>query len=136
MVIFGGQNELNQSNNKIWIYNFMEQTWKIKYPDIQIESLDSHAAVVHEKEMYVFGGFNDKKAEYSNSLYAMDLETFKWRVLFDGKTGNEKASIAPRAGMSLVYYDHYLWIFGGNNINLTFDDFWKFDLNKLLFTKV
>lgn len=86
MVMFGGQNEENRSTNKMWVYDFSEESWSIKYSDIKVENLDSHASVVEGQTMYVFGGFRDQEAAYSNTLYAVDLETFKWKVLNNGKS--------------------------------------------------
>ena len=54
----------------------------------------------------------------------------KWKILYDDKNIKGKAKISPRASTSLVFYNDCLWIFGGNNANNTFNDFWKFDLNK------
>lgn len=32
--------------------------------------------------------------------------------------------------MSMIHYQNCLWVFGGIDSNSTFNDFWKFDLEK------
>ena len=59
LVVFGGQNEKNKSNNLMWLYNFEANRWKRQQPEARIPALDSHSAVIEGENMYVFGGFVD-----------------------------------------------------------------------------
>ena len=42
----------------------------------------------------------------------------------------------PRADCSLVEREHNLYIFGGKDLNETFNDFWEFDLEEKRFRKL
>ena len=72
-MIFGGQNGENRSNNLLWVYDFAQAKWSRVEPNINVPNLDSHAAVSEGSKMYIFGGFKDEQAAYSNILYAVDL---------------------------------------------------------------
>lgn len=87
MLIFGGIS--NKHENDVHLLDLNTFTWKKITPTGDIPSARyGHRAITHNGEMFVFGGQDGRsegkgnnKAGYVNTLYALDLESFKWRFI-------------------------------------------------------
>ena len=153
MYIFGGKQSIFENSDKLYRYKFDERVWELMIPSDKEENLppcvESHSAVLYnptetELEMIIFGGFmGGKMGKYSRSIYGYSITNNKWRVIFNGFTNkkkkpDEKKKIAPKkrssAGMTLI--NGSLYIFGGVNSKVKFDDFWKFDLTSSEWTQI
>ena len=79
---------------------------------------ESHAAVVIQEKMYVFGGWDAASVkETYNDVYSLDLIENRWeKVITQGMTPS------PRAGMSAVADDAKAYFFGGVDKSGTFSD--------------
>eukprot|EP01091_Cochliopodium_minus_P007360 TRINITY_DN17255_c0_g1_i1.p1 TRINITY_DN17255_c0_g1~~TRINITY_DN17255_c0_g1_i1.p1 ORF type:complete len:297 (-),score=50.94 TRINITY_DN17255_c0_g1_i1:20-910(-) len=60
MIIFGGQNEGTGISKKMYAFQFDEGRWEKIQVTNKPKSRRSHISFVHNKKLYVFGGYNSK----------------------------------------------------------------------------
>ena len=78
MYIFGGLKKILENTNEMRSFNFSTQKWDIIEFKGELEppKIDSHAVIVHDDIMYVFGGFiSSKKGDYSKEIFMFDLNS-------------------------------------------------------------
>lgn len=134
MILFGGQVHDGEGTNFAFVYEFNKAFWDRIAPSADLPKLDSHAAFVIEDVMYVYGGFKDKEAVYSNNIYALDMKTRTWSTFYQP----DKNAVIPeaRGNMGLVVYKDYVLVFGGTNGTKTLNDLWKFDMNTKTWSEI
>ena len=72
----------------------------------------SHTAIVHNKSMYVFGGWD--KVTPKNDLYELDLERNQWRCVHGDLTPQDDAMVpTPRRAHCAFLIADSMYIFGG-----------------------
>lgn len=141
MYIYGGKQSILENSNKLYTYDFETKTWVLINNDTNNDELppfiDSHNILINNNndndEMIVFGGFiGGKISKYSRSIYGYSFKENKWAVIFDGFSKHIPKNSCPkkRANSSMILFKGNLFIFGGGNSKIKFDDLWKFDLNK------
>ena len=74
--------------------------------------------------MYVFGG-KTSSTVFSNDIYSFDLKSFQWKLL------DCKNKPTPRHGHLFFLNDDYLHVYGGNDDDKDFQDFFKISVNSL-----
>ena len=123
MYLFGGSN-LEYDNQHLFALDLKSYEWRIvktsgeKAP----KTRDEHTAVVHEKQMIVYGGFVEGAIQ--NDMWPLNLETFTWSEVPQGEQRPP-----ARAGHSMVLAENALWVFGGKDEeNNKLNDLWRFDL--------
>ncbi|KAL4464811.1 hypothetical protein ABPG74_011372 [Tetrahymena malaccensis] len=132
LIIFGGKQNAMQSSNQICVFDFIEEKWSRKNPTVenvkkgelnQVPYLESHSSSIDEKtgKMYIFGGFELKKG-HLNKLYEFDIYQNSWKAI--ECSGNIPSS---RSSHSSAFVNGSLYIFGGQNLNQRFGDFWCFN---------
>jgi hypothetical protein len=126
MVMFGGQVHDGEGTNLTFLYDFNKAFWDKIAPSPDLPKLDSHSAFMIDEVMYVYGGFKDKEAVYSNNIYALDMRSRTWSTFYQP----DKTAVVPeaRGNMGLVVYKDSILVFGGTNGVKTLNDMWKFDL--------
>jgi hypothetical protein len=83
MYIFGGQVTDNTNSNITYKYNYNKSFWKtIHSSTINLPKLDSHNTVVQEDFMYVLNGYISDNAEYSSTIYKLDLKKSIWTIYY------------------------------------------------------
>lgn len=139
MYIYGGKQSIFENSNKLYSYNFATKNWILINNNTENDDfppfIDSHNLLINSdnEEMIVFGGFiGGKICKYSRSIYGYSFNQNKWTIIFDGFSKNIQKNSCPkkRANSSMLLYKGNLFIFGGGNSKIKFDDLWKFDLNK------
>ena len=148
MYIFGGKQSIFENSNKLFRYSFEEKTWEL-IESLEINDdfppcLDSHSAVLsknseNEDEMLVFGGFmGGKIGKYSRNIYNYSFKNNKWDLFFDGKSKNlvKTEYLKKRSSAGMIIYEGGLYVFGGTNSKIKFDDLWRFDLNKRIWSLI
>eukprot|EP00112_Aurelia_sp_Birch-Aquarium-sp1_P019547 Seg485.7_Seg485.4 transcript_id=Seg485.7_Seg485.4/GoldUCD/mRNA.D3Y31 product="putative protein tag-53" protein_id=Seg485.7_Seg485.4/GoldUCD/D3Y31 len=87
---------------------------------IQVSPRASHAAVVENKEMWIYGGYNfDNSAD---SLLKFDVTATSWSLV------DAKPVPKARFGHSMVFYNKKLFIFGGVVDGEISNEIWEFDI--------
>jgi hypothetical protein len=85
LVIFGGEITTSQSNNVVYIFDFVTKKWKSVASKGDIPRLDSHCAITIENKMYVYGGYISDKAEHLIDVLAFNIETSTWEIIYKGQ---------------------------------------------------
>ena len=110
MYLYGGSQNFN-SNMKMYSLNLKTFAWaelKTKRHECTPESLDEHTAVVFNRQMIVFAGFD--KGYRSNKVHILDLKTFVWD--FKPVEGSQPC---PRTGHSAAIHSSNMVVFGGKS---------------------
>lgn len=111
--VFGGVYNNEKVSNDLWCYDTLINKW------LQVDTTGStplpvneHSAVIANDHMYIYGG-NDFAGIIYDSLYALDLHTFKWSRLAREVSANGPG---PRCGHSVTFLPklNKLVIMGGD----------------------
>ena len=85
---------------------------------------DRHVAVVYNRSIYIFGGYDGFNR--INDFYEYNVDSGSWQeVIFGGKEGPP----TPRHSHSAVVYEDSLYVFGGYDGNYK-NDFYRFNFTK------
>lgn len=78
-------------SNTVYAYDVVDGNWKsIKTVNGDIiPKVDSHCVSVIGDTMYVYGGYMSKIAAYMKNIYALNLDKMEWKVIYEGKEGNQ-----------------------------------------------
>eukprot|EP01062_Namystynia_karyoxenos_P069342 TRINITY_DN64851_c0_g1_i1.p2 TRINITY_DN64851_c0_g1~~TRINITY_DN64851_c0_g1_i1.p2 ORF type:complete len:458 (+),score=158.41 TRINITY_DN64851_c0_g1_i1:101-1375(+) len=130
MVIFAGRD--SRCFGDVWMFSFTQKKW-LEVAQSQPETerpmpRAGHTAVVHRKQMYVFGGVADHGGTgthtlWLNDLWAFNLETFTWRKI------REKGQKTPdrRKGHTAQVWNRSMFVYGGGQDDQTMHcDLWEF----------
>ncbi|KAM3139624.1 hypothetical protein pb186bvf_008269 [Paramecium bursaria] len=124
MYIVGGKENLINSCSKVWTYDLHQNIWE-QSGDVEVGgqkiAIEGHNLCLYNDNLVIFGGFQANKGYMSQVLM---LENGRWEMLWDGGQQGPKG----RASAGAVIVGKELYIFGGNNVEVRFGDFWKFDL--------
>jgi len=128
MYIFGGWNG-HTSLGDFYSYNFEMKSWKKLDSNGTIPSKRRmHSAIVYKDNMYLFGGFDEERTARSyNELYQYDFKTNTWEMI------NCRGKIPcgrSRAGVTIQ--NNHMYIIGGWDRIVHFDDVYKLDLDKFI----
>lgn len=132
--MFGGSTGLN-TNATLFGFEAQSNLWeliRVKAADNNAENIpqgsDEHTAVVHEDNMYIFGGFID--GDRVDCVYRFNFKSGEWQQLL---TAAGEAKPSARAGhTSVVAKDEtgaYMYVFGGkDNEDNKLNDLWRLNL--------
>eukprot|EP00794_Sanderia_malayensis_P003509 gene3509-4009_t len=131
MYLFGGFLDSGASTNDIWQYNFTTFRWHLLTPrpgcDV-ISARHSHASIVHNRALWVFGGLDNRGRK--NDL---------WRWNFDLSTWSKircRNNPPPVSGHTCSKVGCLLVVFGGENNTELKNESWAFNLDSCKWTKV
>jgi len=121
---FGGWNGFTRTwFNDLHVLDFKTRAWKAIHPNGKPPAKrTSHAAVIYNNKMYVFGGFSGE--EYLNDLHEFDLETETWTEITPQCRGDIPA---PRSRFCAAVHGDCMYILGGWNKVGYFCDFYAFN---------
>jgi hypothetical protein len=113
----------NFNHQSIW--RNISEVNKFEYPGYKA----AHSAEIIGNKMYVFGGWNGKKA--LNDLHIFDIEKEVWseQEINGYKPGN-------RNNHATATYNHYMFLHGGHNGEYWQDDFDILDTKEMVWNKV
>lgn len=121
MYLYGGSTGLN-TNSTLFGYEPQSNLWeliRVKPADNNQDNLpqgsDEHTAVVHEDNMYVFGGFVD--GDRVDHTHKFHFKTGEWKAL---TLADGEARPSARAGHTAVVASDeagrsYMYVFGGKD---------------------
>jgi N-acetylneuraminic acid mutarotase len=118
-------------NNDFYSFDTDKLTWKqIKTCDIPPLPRDRHVAVVFNRSIFIFGGYDGFNRV--NDFYEYNVDSNSWQeVIFGGREGPP----TPRHSHSAVVYEDNMYVFGGYDGNYK-NDFYKFNFTKNQWTKI
>ncbi|KAF0686689.1 Aste57867_21531 [Aphanomyces stellatus] len=125
MYIFGGYDGRDGNYfNDLFYFNFDTRRWS-EMPSassVRPESRTDHIMVLHETDIYIFGGYNGSSR--FNNMYRYELDAKRWRKI-DG-LGTVPSG---RFGHTGAVHDptHRLVVFGGWDGRDTLDDLHQYD---------
>ncbi|CAD8049418.1 unnamed protein product [Paramecium sonneborni] len=127
LYLFGGQIADSICTNEIFVHDVNHQIWKkIEINESYPQPLDNYCATVYNDQLILFGGFYCADiCKHSNDLYSYSFNLNHWIKLNKSK---EKQP-SPRDGSSIAIHNSNLYMFGGKNGDLRYNDLWSFDLS-------
>lgn len=80
--VWGGRNDRNGADNKLYCFNTVSLEWSQPDVDGQLPGArDGHSACVINNVMYIFGGYEDYVEKFSNEVHALDFNTMTWSLV-------------------------------------------------------
>jgi len=133
MYTFGGWNGFSRTwYNDLHVFHFATKHWRVINATGDIPpKRTSHAAVINNNKMYVFGGFSGE--EYLNDLYEFDLETENWTNITNLCKGDIPA---PRSRFCAAVHGHCMYILGEWNKVGYFNDFYMYNFATRVWTSI
>ncbi|CAG0913667.1 unnamed protein product [Notodromas monacha] len=130
LYVFGGEVSFSCGDEcPLWIYDIKCNVWR-KWSGAKGDKVPKgrrgHTAVVFERNMYVYGGYQDLKGS-SGEFWRFSFEKERWEELVPTK-GCLETPPAARHNHSSVLHDQAMFILGGMTNLCEKDDFWKLDL--------
>jgi N-acetylneuraminic acid mutarotase len=119
--IFGGYDGTNRRND-FFCFNFTTNTWSELNPNGSPQPpspRDRHTAVVHGRNIYIFGGYDGYNRVDDFHKYCIQTNT--WQQL---EPLNPDAGPSPRHSHSSVVNEDHMYVFGG------YDGHYRNDLYK------
>lgn len=119
--IFGGVYNNEKVCNDLWCFDTLINKW-VQVPttgDVPLP-VNEHSATIVGDRLYVYGG-NDFSGAIYETLYSLDLHTFKWSKLSKDLSANGPG---PRCGHSMSYIPklNQLIIMGGDKNDFIYSD--------------
>ncbi|RYG67120.1 hypothetical protein EON64_08180, partial [archaeon] len=149
IILFGGFRSSSVRYNDVWILDTTNDEWsqphvgitetksdgevvfKRLWPDVPLPR-GAHSATLVGSQMYIFGGYGG--AGYArrdfNDVIALDLDTWEWRAL--ECTGEVPEA---RSGHQAVVVKESIYVIGGWNSMLQFDNMYILDTNANTWSK-
>lgn len=78
---------------------------------------DGHAACISQGYMYIFGGFEEEKQDFSDMVYALELKTLTWTCLW-----RLTSDILKRDFLTAITICDKIYLFGGRSYSSPFYD--------------
>jgi len=131
MYIFGGWNG-HTSLCDFFSFNFETHIWKkMECHGVTPTQRLMHCTVVYKDYMYLIGGFDESRpAREDNDLYRYNFKTDTWEII--KCRGNLPCG---RSRAATVIRNNYLYIIGGWDRVVHFDDQYRLDLDKFIWYK-
>lgn len=123
--IFGGYDGTNRRND-FYCFNFQTNSWSELTPNGNTQPpspRDRHTAIVHNRCIYIFGGYDGYNRVDDFHRYCIQSGT--WNLM---EPLNPEAGPSPRHSHSAVVYENHMYVFGG------YDGHYRNDLYKYNFS--
>jgi len=104
---------------EIWLFNLATHRWKkLETAGSMPKELASHAALLHDNHVLVYGGTGVPFGHNSsNKLHVLDMKTNTWRLLSMATVVDNAPAIMPpeQYGHSFVRHKNKLYVIGGTS---------------------
>lgn len=142
--LFGGTISATENTSDIWCFDFTKNEWSLVKPTSTAcpPTLDSHSGGLYKAQgkSYIvsFGGFLGKYGEYWNQVIKYDISANKWILPYKDNAIQltDPSGPHPRGGHTSSIFNGYLYIFGGRNGEIKYNDIWRFDLSQDTWLKI
>ncbi|KAF3917267.1 hypothetical protein AA313_de0203557 [Arthrobotrys entomopaga] len=132
-IVFGGDTkmtELDKLDETLYLLNTSSRQWSRAQPIGEKPSgRYGHTLNILGSKLYVFGG--QAEGNFFNDLMAFDLNTLqsnssRWELLVPNSDGSPDIP-AKRTNHTVVSFGDKLYLFGGTNGLIWFNDVWSYD---------
>ncbi|KAJ6264183.1 hypothetical protein Dda_0325 [Drechslerella dactyloides] len=132
-IVFGGDTKMNEHDRldeTLYLLNTSSRQWSRAQPmGDKPSGRYGHTLNILGSKLYVFGG--QAEGSFFNDLMAFDLNTLqsntsRWELLL-GNTDGSPDFPAKRTNHTVVSYADKLYLFGGTNGVIWFNDVWAYD---------
>jgi len=131
LYVFAGCHGKTQTYfNHIFEYDFIQTTWTAVNSTEKPSTRCYHVAVVHEDNMYVFGGYTGEV--YLNDMWKFNFKTYQW-------TDITKKCInvpPPRSRAAAIVSDNEMYLVSGWYRQGYYVDTWVFNFGTLTWTQI
>ncbi|XP_077995275.1 kelch domain-containing protein 3-like [Glandiceps talaboti] len=80
--LWGGRNDSIGACNRLFCYNTSDNVWSCPSVSGDVpEARDGHSACVINKNIFIFGGYEDQSECFSNTVHRLDTTTMRWELL-------------------------------------------------------
>jgi len=143
--LFGGLQNSTENTNDIWCFDLKNSKWIKIIPKSKAvpPPLDSHSACHYVDEkgnqfVVIFGGFVGANfGEPWNQVIMFNLATEEWTLPYkDHIILNSGSGPNPRSGHGAIIHKHDMYIFGGTDGDVKYNDLWKYDLRTHQWTQI
>ncbi|KAK9700624.1 hypothetical protein K7432_012116 [Basidiobolus ranarum] len=126
LLVFGGETTNSRWDDSLYSLNIGSKLWtRLPMQSNSLVGRRDHSAVAIESTMYLFGGQVDDY--YFNDLVAFDTKSLSTQTPHWDYIASGYDSPPERACHSAVVYKNQIYIFGGNDVDKSFDDLWCYD---------
>ena len=132
--IYGGYDGSSRVND-FYEYNVDTNTWREMVPSsisTTPSARHSHAAVVYQDSMYIFGGYDGL---YRNDFHRYNYRTNTWNIMTDSLGANEFWP-KPRYRTTSTVLGDNMFIFGGHDGSRQLNDFYAWSFKNETWTEV
>jgi hypothetical protein len=135
----GGSKNATENTNDLWCFDFSKMNWTHIIPKSKCmpPSLDSHTGCLYidekgNQKIIVFGGFvGGQYGEPWNQVIEFNLSSEEWIPHYKEPLQlNSGSGPAPRCGHTAVVLKNDMYVFGGTDGDIKFNDLWKYDLKQ------
>ncbi|KAF3219062.1 Negative regulator of mitotic exit [Orbilia oligospora] len=132
-IVFGGDTKMSEHDrldDTLYLLNTSSRQWSRAQPNGDKPSgRYGHTLNILGSKLYVFGG--QAEGSFFNDLMAFDLNTLqsnasRWEMLVPNADGSPDIP-AKRTNHTVVSFGDKLYLFGGTNGLIWFNDVWAFD---------
>ncbi|XP_042229745.1 tip elongation aberrant protein 1-like [Homarus americanus] len=119
MLIYGGYQDLRGSSAELWSFNTQEETWtQLSSRGEQPAPRHAHSAVMHDQQMWVYGGMTDLQER--NDFWRYDTASRTWtQVRARPNPGYLHSHVAAKLHSCMI-------VFGGERQGEMLNDLWRF----------
>ncbi|XP_015786827.1 kelch domain-containing protein 3 [Tetranychus urticae] len=116
--------------NKIFMFDTNTRSWLANEVTGTIPGVrDGHAACIAGGFMYIFGGFEEARQEFSDTVFRFELETLTWTALPE-LTSN----LLKKDYLTCVEINNRIYLFGGRSYSCPFYDSNTLELDLTMMT--
>ncbi|KAF3912713.1 hypothetical protein ABW21_db0207834 [Orbilia brochopaga] len=132
-IVFGGDTKMNEHDRldeTLYLLNTSSRQWSRAQPmGDKPAGRYGHTLNILGSKLYVFGG--QAEGNFFNDLMAFDLNTLqsntsRWELLLNNVDGSPDFP-AKRTNHTVISYADKLYLFGGTNGVIWFNDVWAYD---------
>nr|XP_045586690.1 uncharacterized protein LOC123748456 isoform X2 [Procambarus clarkii] len=119
MLVYGGYQDLRGSSAELWSFNTRDESWtQVSSRGEQPAPRHAHSAVMHDDQMWVYGGMTDLQER--NDFWRYDTVSLTWtQVRARPHPGYLHSHVAAKLHASMV-------VFGGERQGEMLNDLWRF----------
>ncbi|XP_066987286.1 uncharacterized protein [Macrobrachium rosenbergii] len=119
MIIYGGYQDLRGSSAELWSFNLKDETWtQLSSRGEQPAARHAHSAVLHDNQMWVYGGMTDLQER--NDFWRFDTVGRTWTQMRSRPSpGYLHSHVAAKLHSSMI-------IFGGERQGEILNDLWRY----------
>ncbi|RMD42570.1 hypothetical protein DV735_g2542, partial [Chaetothyriales sp. CBS 134920] len=135
-IVFGGDTKMDDSDvldDTLYLLNTSSRQWsRASPPGPRPPGRYGHTLNIVGSKIYIFGG--QVEGYFFNDLVAFDLNALQnpnnqWEFLMQNDDDNTSTATrpAPRTNHTMISYNDQMYLFGGTNGTIWFNDVWTYD---------